>query len=112
MKIVTAQAMKVCVGDGGGTARALTTIEHGQLAKKLPGLQLRQRDLVQVFICYPDADRAFFDDVKRVTMIVLVKDHLAGLVIDLIDLLRELFQFMWLKAFEKRDPRQALRFFT
>ena len=48
--------MKVCVGDGGGTARALTAIEDGQLAKKLAGLQLCQRDLVQVFIGYPDAD--------------------------------------------------------
>ena len=45
-------------------------------------------------------------------MIVLVKDYLACLVIDLIDLLRELFQLMRLKPFEKRDPRQALRFVT
>src|SRR5439155_21198248 len=82
--------------------QTLTTSENGQIAKKLSGLQHRQRDVVEVFICYPDADRAFFDDVKRVTMIVLVKDYFAGLVIDLIDLLRELFQFVWFKAFEKR----------
>ena len=40
LKVIAAQAMQVDVSDGCGAAGSLPTIQHGELAKEIPGFQL------------------------------------------------------------------------
>ena len=44
--------------------------------------------------------------------VAVVEDRLAGIVVNLSDILGEMFQLMRLQAFEQRHSSQALRFFA
>jgi hypothetical protein len=97
--------------DGGGRSRLL--VNGGKLAKELPRLEPRNRQLLAVLRPKKEADRAARHQIQAVADIVLVKDRLTRSKVTQPDASRDLPKVrLWHRGEERhvtKRPRDALR---
>ena len=88
--------------------RAALVVEHGQLAKDVPGAKRGERDRAPVGVCAEGACVAGAHDVARVALVALAEDHLAGLEAARDGDLRDLLEILARQRLEYRDPGEEL----